>query len=412
MAGPLNRRGFVARKNFWVLVVVFLLYPVMAHAGGLGIAALVSGGGVLGFIGWPHARDVPKAVPVAIWLVMALLAWGMVSTLWSPYRSDDVLSNAQKMFLGLPLYLAFAATLVSQTKFSISRLQYVLIAVTFISSVVVLMDILSGYGVTMLVDPLAVGENMEAKRGDMIQNLGHAISVLTLLVVPVSVLLWVKGGPGKYTGKYAALALFALVLASAIFADMNSRLMALVLLGPWFALAIFWPVFAVRAAFFLAAASIFFAPVLGYVASKVTPELGARLPFSWEERVDNWAYMYEKILQKPWFGHGFDAVRTFNDTHTIRGFEGRALVSLHPHNAGLQIWGELGLVGAALACLALYFAQKKLTGPGVLSTAQLVALSGLTVSVTAIAGTTYGVWQDWWWATVIFSATLISFIRK
>jgi len=392
---------------------VFLAYPIMGHAGGLGIAAIVGLGGIFGFIGWrpPHPRDVPKIIPAAIWAVMALLFWGMISTLWSPYSSDDVLSNAQKMFFGLPLYLAFAVTLVSQSKFSISHfqhLQHLLIGMTFIWSVVVLMDVLSGYGVTRLIDPLAVGEDMEAKWGDMIQNLGHAVSVLTLLFVPVSVLLWLKGGAGKF----AALALFALVLSSAIFADMNSRFIALVVLVPLFGLAIYWPRFAVRGAFFAAAASIFFAPVLGYVASKVTPEWRSQLPFSWEERVENWAYMYDKILQKPWFGHGFDAVRTFTDTHTIRGFEGRALVSLHPHNAGLQIWGELGLVGACLACLALFFAQKRLTEQGVLAKPQLVALAGLTVSVTVIAGITYGVWQDWWWATIIFSATLISFVKK
>jgi len=382
----------------------------MSHAGGLGIAAIVALGGLFGLMGWrpPHPRDIPKSVPTAIWALMAFLLWAMVSTLWSPYSSGDILNNAQKLFVGVPLYLAFAALVVGQSKYFGSSLQWLLVVGAFSSSVAVFGDIMSGYGLTKLLDPLAVGENMEAKRGDMLQNLGHATSVLALLLTPVGLILWGKGG----LGKSAATALFALILAGAFAANMSSSLVALALAVMFIFLAGFWPKFVVRSTFFAASFSIFFAPLFGYMASQLSPEFRAQMPFSWEERVVNWSALYEKILQKPWFGHGFDAVRTFNETHTIRGFEGRALVSLHPHNAGLHIWGELGLVGAVLACLALFLAAQKLTKQGILSKVQLMALAGLTASTIAIAGFSYGVWQDWWWATIIFSASIISLVKK
>ncbi|MBL4852748.1 MAG: O-antigen ligase family protein [Robiginitomaculum sp.] len=404
-----HQRNWVAKKNWLILVLVFLAYPLMSHAGGLGIAAILALGGVLGLIGWrpPHPRDIRKSVPAAIWAIMAVLLWAMISTLWSPYNSGDVLNNAAKLFIGVPLYLAFAVLVVGQSKYSGSSLQWLLISVTFLSSMAVLGDIVSDYGVTKLFDPLAPKESMNVKRGDMIQNLTHATSVLVLLFTPVGLMLWVKGAGGKL----AAGGLLVLILAGAIAANMTSSMLALGLAVVFVFLASYWPKLMVRIAFFGGGISIFFAPLFGYIASQAGPEIRAQIPFSWEERVVNWSYMYEKVLQKPWFGHGFDAVRTFNDTHTIRGFEGRALVSLHPHNAGLHIWGELGLIGAVLVCLALFYAARKLTQQDVLTEVQLVALAGLTASAIIIAGFSYGVWQDWWWAVIIFSGAIIGFVK-
>lgn len=137
----------------------------------------------------------------------------------------------------------------------------------------------------------------------------------------------------------------------------------------------------------------------------------AKLPFSWEERVENWGYLFGKILEHPIKGHGFDALRTFNETHTIRGFEGRAIVSLHAHNAGLHIWVELGFVGAILGCVALFMGARYLTRADTMTKPQLVAASGLVMGVAMIASLSYGVWQDWWWATIIYVGALITFIR-
>jgi len=128
--------------------------------------------------------------------------------------------------------------------------------------------------------------------------------------------------------------------------------------------------------------------------------------------VFNWEVLYQKILEHPFIGHGFDAVRTFNGTHTIRGFEDRALVSLHPHNAGLHLWVEVGFVGVVLACLALYLGARTLTGSERLSKPRLIAASGLCAATAVMASLSYGVWQDWWWAAIIFASTSIVLIKE
>jgi len=404
-----HKRGWVAQKNYIVLMVVIFVLPFMSHAGGLGIAAIVALGTVFGLIGFrpTHPKNIPAIVPAAMWVLMLLLLWGLVSSLWSPYKSSYTLTNPVKILVGVPLFLGCAAMIVGQSKYARNALPWLLVVITFGSIAAILIDLLTQYSLTMFMDPLAEGETMGMRQGDMIQNIGHAVSVLVLLAAPVGVFLWEKGAMGKIlAGLIVLLIGYATHKANASAAQVG-LIIGIVFVG----LASFKPKFALRTGFLMAGACLLFAPALAFISAKLSPELRAKLPFSWEERVANWETLYGKILEHPFVGHGFDAVRTFTETHSIRGFEGRALVSLHPHNAGLHLWVEIGLVGVLLACVALYFGARRLTGAQGLSKMRMVAASGFCAATTAMASLSYGVWQDWWWASIIFTAATISFIK-
>ncbi len=405
-----QKRGIVAWKNSIVLFLVFLAFPIMAHAGGLGIAAIMALYSLIGLVGFrpPHPRNIASVVPAAIWVIMVLLLWGLLSTLWSPYQSDDTLNNAQKMVLGVPLYLGCAAAIHAQHKYERNIFPWLLVGVTAILIGTILTDLLTNYSLTLFVDPLAEGESMRHRQADMIQNVGHAVSVLVLLAAPTGVFLWQKGG----VGKLAAVLMVILIGYATHKANASAAQVGLILGLVFIAVASLKPKLALRGGFLMAGTVLLFAPLLALLSSILSPELRAKLPFSWEERVVNWEALYGKILEHPFIGYGFDAVRTFNDTHTIRGFEGRALVSLHPHNAGLHLWIEIGLIGVLLACTALFFGARRLTGPLGLSKPRMVAASGLCAATAVMASLSYGVWQDWWWASIIFAAAGVTFVRK
>ena len=84
---------------------------------------------------------------------------------------------------------------------------------------------------------------------------------------------------------------------------------------------------------------------------------------------------------------------------------------MHPHNIGIQIWLETGLIGVFLAVGLLLGLLKSLlkicTAP-----AQACAVSGLIVSIAASGAATVGVWQHWWWALIAFSAILICLVPQ
>ena len=67
---------------------------------------------------------------------------------------------------------------------------------------------------------------------------------------------------------------------------------------------------------------------------------------------------------------------------------------LHPHNSSLQIWLELGAVGAIIVAVFGWIFIRKLedddTDP---------VLFGVVISILAFNFISFGVWQSWWIAT-------------
>ena len=127
-----------------------------------------------------------------------------------------------------------------------------------------------------------------------------------------------------------------------------------------------------------------------------------------------WQFSAESILQKPLMGWGLDTARilpgggqeiTIGTTHT----EGTAIVGealpLHPHNAIIQIWLELGLVGLILFS-ALFFVlviaiPNRKKGGAACAMSASVLTAGLMVSQLG-----FGFWQGWWLATLGVAAVL------
>jgi len=143
-------------------------------------------------------------------------------------------------------------------------------------------------------------------------------------------------------------------------------------------------------------------PLLSLFASNFVGEIGTDLPQSWDHRIRMWGYCWQVIADQPLRGAGFDASRTFKETFIARDGRELTIVSLHPHNAGIQIWTEAGLIGALLASIvvgALFEPLKKY----VQSRAHGGAVGGIIVAVLIVSSLTYGAWQFWWWGCVFLA---------
>ena len=75
---------------------------------------------------------------------------------------------------------------------------------------------------------------------------------------------------------------------------------------------------------------------------------------------------------------------------------------LHPHNAALQLWLELGVPGAVLFALLVALAWQALAAapwPRLFA-----AAAGASLAIALIACfASYGIWEEWWLATLWFS---------
>jgi Lipid A core - O-antigen ligase and related enzymes len=128
-----------------------------------------------------------------------------------------------------------------------------------------------------------------------------------------------------------------------------------------------------------------------------------------------WNTTVNHIKENPIIGHGLDTSRSLYSKNDriisdvlIRGTSEEKKIDaepipLHPHNAILQIWLELGLVGATLLALfliGLLNLVKKVTQ----NRWEAAACYGIFTSGLTISSLSYGIWQSWWLAGLLLSA--------
>lgn len=134
-------------------------------------------------------------------------------------------------------------------------------------------------------------------------------------------------------------------------------------------------------------------------------------PLSYERRAQMWQFAIERIAEKPVKGWGLDASRTFDGVITYRGFQW-ADIQLHPHASPLQIWLELGAVGACLTALLLAasgWALVRLFGRDRLAAA---AVASALAALFAAWGFSFGFWQPWLWSLMLLAVGFALAIRR
>jgi O-antigen ligase len=80
---------------------------------------------------------------------------------------------------------------------------------------------------------------------------------------------------------------------------------------------------------------------------------------------------------------------------------------VHPHSASLQIWYETGAVGALLAAGALLTAGLRMSRAYARNRPAAAAACATLASLGLIANVSYGVWAEWWMATMFAVAALV-----
>jgi O-antigen ligase len=148
----------------------------------------------------------------------------------------------------------------------------------------------------------------------------------------------------------------------------------------------------------------------------------ANLPPSAVHRLVIWDFAAQRIAEKPLTGWGLEASRAMPggqaqpDAATLDRLNIKApaqrqflalphvgVMPLHPHNGALQLWLELGgigaLIGAALM-LALGFAASRSAAPAV--------GAGILASAAVTGMLSFGLWQAWWVASLLLAIVALA----
>jgi len=396
---------WITRGWLWLCIALF---PIFALAGGLGFQISAFGlgiGGLLVLLVNPSELSRLKSPWVLIYI--AFLAWVWIASLWSAYKDPFFSGNGMTLFFFSGFLVTIPLIFNRLSESTKWYMRHAVIAFSVLGAGLILLDILSGYGLAIMVEPVAEGSNLNIRQADAEMNLGRGIMTYIQLAWPLAMIMTVT----LTRGWIMALAFLAALILAAELNRLSLSFPTLVVSGLFALLAWRRPRFGLMLALALAMASLLLAPAIGWLSGFVSEAQLNQIPMSWEHRLRMWHYSFERILERPLFGHGFDVSRTYAETYTARDGRDIVIVSLHPHNVGLQLWMETGFVSILMLCGFV----AALTRPLLRifkSPLRSACLTSLIVATTTHGATTIGAWQYWWWGVTVLSACLILFISQ
>ncbi|MFZ2005109.1 MAG: O-antigen ligase family protein [Stellaceae bacterium] len=372
-------------------ICAFLFLPILVLAS-RGAAPLAGAAGIcaLGLIADNFSAAWWRVRRLAPFFV-ALVVWGLISSLWAiePHRSLLIALRLTGLFAaGLALIAASSEIRASRRlvacllagfalSLPLAAVQYAtdgaltarLARRAFIEPT--LNTIEDGFG--LLLPPLCAALFLQRLR-----------VVALLLAVPTVAVIFLLVGD-------AARIAFILGVAAAV---------PLYFRRKWVARAA-----AIASVAFILAAPLALPPLVGIAPVRADAQ---EVKFSAWHRLEIWSFVGGKIAQKPVLGWGLDSSRAIpGGSDVIPGApSGQQWLPLHPHNAALQLWLELGAPGALLFALFVawvWLALEKATWPPLYAAA---AGSSLVTALLVGFGS-YGVWQEWWIATEFLTLFLI-----
>nr|WP_295108682.1 O-antigen ligase family protein [uncultured Caulobacter sp.] len=382
-------------------VFLMAMTPLVGYLAPLGSATVLT---LVGLLATPGlARSRPPVLPMFALLLLVL--WAVISLAWSPAaphwgdfkRSKDLEDlTILKLVLEVGLYATAYAALGGMSTRSARLASRVMAVGVILLALLTFLDGLSKGVVYMALRQLS-GDPV--KPDIAVVKVSMGTYTMVLLFWPVVRLLdaW------KFPGRNILIALTALmILIGAHLTGADAPIAAMLLAGvAWLGVRLIGKPF-VRAMIPIVSAIFIFAPmaILWAVRSGLFAWLHVLAPPSWDARLNIWAYAANLTVDHALRGWGFDAARTFLG------------IPLHTHNAALQLWLELGSVGAALAAAFFAWILYRIVGQTEENRRDGAMAAATLTAFLVIGGVSFGVWQEWWLALGVIAAIACGVAQK
>jgi O-antigen ligase len=362
-----------------------------AFTGGLW-AALGIGGAALLFIGVGIADKIMPFPPKN-------LALFVLAALWVFGAELPVSSHVE---ISLKMWERLASVFLPLLLLTSPRLQTVAFSRSFVPAVALAMGLGAGaLGLELLSGGFLLHtlKNPNASLNEYNRGMAHVI----ILAFPLLAGLWLSGRK-----KAAALLVLALLFPAGLTESRTAKL-ALIAGIACTAAAFYRPVLTRSV---LAVASIGLAgfPFYAQRLFLAAPEVIARLPDSWRQRMEIWDFLSYRIAERPVFGWGLGTTHTLDFTQP-HGEMYRFAVGAapHAHNFIVELWAETGVFGAVLGVAFLLFILRRVGR--IHESLRPFALGGFTAAVTvSLFG--FDFWTDALWAAFALSACAFGMLQQ
>ena len=318
-----------------------------------------------------------------------LFLWSCISLSWS---SNSSFFDLLRIFSIIYLSIFFIQSLEKLNANQISIVLRVL-SFTFIFLLIVLLfEVISDSSIHKLIRPY---DNV-ARDGEWVPYIkiisSRGTSILCCFSILLAILISIISKNKFFGFFYLTLSLF---VCSNL--PMQASLLSIITGIIIFIISIKFPKLILRLSFFgLILGTLIFPFVMNSVDIKKDYDI-MNVEFSrgLNQRLVIWDYSSELISKRILFGHGFDSSRYLSRKAEMYENTNWSKLPLHPHNLWLQIWLELGLIGAIIFCIFLFNVYKSVLKYD-FSTLDLSIISASLASVSILSLISFGIWQFWW----------------
>lgn len=381
-----------AYSDYTVLCCLALLVPTIATIAPLQIASVAVLSAIVVISNRIVSRSPqPFSPPKLVWILATIIIWAIISSTWALDSTQSIATAARLILAVIALIVLLnAANSIGMNEKKmlyrwLSRGGILAIVITLFSIAYIYLDTTWIQGKEMADHEL--------------NTLNRSASILALFAWP-----WALSIGRHYSPIWAII--FIVTMAVTIYLLPPVTPLLALLIGTC-AFAVAWT--APRCAKPLIVAAIvlsvgiipFLNTFLPYIVGSLDREMLGSLNLL--HRFVIWEFAAEQILERPLIGWGLDAARAFpNGDTNILIFEsasGGSVIGqplpLHPHNAIIQIWLELGFVGVLLFCSLLASAIHAIpqSRPKTLDAAICIAVLATAITIAQLG---YGFWQGWW----------------
>ncbi|PZW50426.1 O-antigen ligase [Humitalea rosea] len=376
------------------IAVLLLLTPILAVIQFRGLApAILIGLLATVFLAWRRDGRLPLPRGAASLILLGFFAWALLGAAWA-MDAGRAIETSLRLGAFAMLGAAAASAVTGADEAARARLGAHLAWGLGIGAGFALADHLSGNALRGLM------RGQWTPSPHLYAGLKPAVSVMAVLL-PILAFL-----PSLPRWLRLVLTIFTVIVVQSLIAD-AAKIAVLVGLAAG-ALA-WWRPRLVAAGLGIGLAVVFLATPLAIRGlTNAGPDL-SHIPPSAAHRVLIWEFVNSRIAERPIFGWGLESGRAMPGgktpvaTPTLDRFglnTGRSpdwlrtaaeQLPLHPHNGAMEVWLDLGLVGALLASALAW----SLSG---LALRVLPAAAGLgaMASVAVVGQLSYGIWQAWW----------------
>ena len=382
---PRTPIGLVA----WVYLFIAWTLPPVAVYAPKGTVVIV----IAAALGLLFDRDVRAAVltksqPVVMLAIFPFMGWAFAAIFWTPDPSRGL-----RVWIGVVSILLLARVLAAGASLVPERNKELLYGSLALAGLLFVVFV----GVENLSDGFVIKF--------LKQSQGKDVNDYSAWINPGNAILAVCAGPiaiaaSRRVGFIGGLVSLGLIASTIALGPMKSATMAVLISGVVFVAVVAGRRRAVQLIALSMAVAILAMPFIvrsPEISGDIKNLLNA-LHINLNHRLAIWTFVGERIGDHPIIGWGLDSSRLIpGGSATVLGNYAEIL-PLHPHNGVLQVWLELGAVGAVgflVVVLSSFDAIVK-TARERLHAALLAATFSAYLTLGQLS---FGVWQNWWLAT-------------